>query len=444
MLRISWISFWRRPSLNSKAVILRPTALPGRMEGVGEGSNMPVIVHEEKCTGCKLCVAACPYTAISMQEDKAVLLSGCTYCGACIDTCEFGAITFEDFQGRLCMDVALFKGIHVFIEHDNQTASKVSLELLGKARGLVDEFSRQGKDQLVTAILIGYELGDMADELIAYGADHVIVVNDESFKVYRTDIYTKAIVQIAGVKKPEILLFGATAQGRDLAPRIASRLRTGLTADCTALEICKDEGILLQTKPAFGGNMMATIACPDNRPQMATVRPGVMKKYPRDSDKIGTKEVMKIDLDENDFIIHIRDIMASTKKHVKLEDAKIIVAGGHGVNNRQGLKILEALSDELGAELGASRAAVEEGWIGEDHQIGQTGKTVQPDLYIACGISGSLQHLAGISQSKYIIAINTDRKTPIVSASDVTFIGDLFQIVPVLTDKIREYKKRTD
>jgi electron transfer flavoprotein alpha subunit len=262
--------------------------------------------------------------------------------------------------------------------------------------------------------------------------------------MYRTDIYTKAIVQIAGVKKPEIFLFGATAQGRDLAPRVANRLRTGLTADCTALEICKDEGILLQTKPAFGGNMMATIVCPDSRPQMATVRPGVMKGFPRDPDKIGTKEVMKIDLDENDFTILIRDITAATKKHVKLEDAKIIVAGGHGVNNQQGLKILETLSDELGAELGASRAAVEEGWIGQDQQIGQTGKAVRPDLYIACGISGSLQHLAGMSKSKYIIAINTDRKAPIVSASDVTFIGDLFQIVPILTDKIREYKKRTD
>jgi electron transfer flavoprotein alpha subunit len=379
-----------------------------------------------------------------MQEEKAVLLPGCTYCGACIDSCDFGAITLEDLQGRLRMDVSLFKGVHVFIEHDNQTASKVSLELLGKAQGLADEFLRQGKDQLVTAILIGYELGDMADELIAYGADHVIVVNDESFQMYRTDIFTKAIVQIAGVKKPEILLFGATAQGRDLAPRIANRLRTGLTADCTALEICKDEGILLQTKPAFGGNMMATIVCPDSRPQMATVRPGVMKAYPRDPDRIGTQEVMKIDLDENDFIIHIREIMASTKKHVKLEDAEIIVAGGRGVNNQQGLKILKTLSDELGAELGVSRAVIEEGWIEQGHQIGQTGKAVRPDLYIACGISGSLQHLAGISRSKYIIAINTDSKAPIVSAADVTFIGDLFQIVPVLTEKIREYKKRTD
>ena len=405
---------------------------------------MPVIVHEEKCTGCERCVAACPYTAISVKEEKAALLPGCTVCGACIDVCEFGAITSEDLQGRLCMDVALFKGIHVFIEHDNQTASKVSLELLGKARDLADESSRQGKDQLVTAILIGYELGDMADELIAYGADHVIVVNDKSFKIYRTDIYTKAIVQIAGVKKPEILLFGATAQGRDLAPRIASRLRTGLTADCTALEICKDEGILLQTKPAFAGNMMATIICPDNRPQMATVRPGVMKRYTRDPDKIGTKEVMEIDLDQNDFNIHIRDIMASPKKHMKLEDAEIVVAGGHGMNSHQGFEILKTLSDEMGAELGASRAAVEKGWIGEDHKIGQTGKTVRPDLYIACGISGSLQHLAGISQSKYIIAINTDKKAPIVAASDVTFIGDLNQIVPLLTEKIREYKKRTD
>ncbi len=340
------------------------------------------------------------------------------------------------------MDVTQFKGIHVFVEHDNRAASKVSLELLGKARRLSDEFSRQGKNQLVTAILIGYELGDIADELIYHGADHVIIVKDESFMTYRTDIYTKAIVQIAGEKKPEILLFGATAQGRDLAPRIANRLRTGLTADCTALEICRDEGILLQTKPAFGGNMMATIVCPDNRPQMATVRPGVMKKHPRDPQKTGAREVMKIDLDEKDFIIRIQDILASDRKHVKLEDAGIIVAGGYGMNSRQGFKNLEALAVELGAELGASRAAVEAGWIGHDHQIGQTGKTVQPDLYIACGISGSIQHVAGVSQSKYIIAINSDRQASIVSSSDVTFLGDLSEIIPMLTEKIREYKKK--
>ena len=257
----------------------------------------------------------------------------------------------------------------------------------------------------------------------------MIIVKDEPFKMYRTDIYTKAIVQIIGAKKPEILLFGATPQGRDLAPRVANRLRSGLTADCTALEICPDEGILLQTLPAFGSNIMATIVCPDHRPQMATVRPGVMKKYPHDVQRAGTKEEITIDLDEKDLIIRILDIIESTQQHAKLEDAKIIVAGGHGVNNKEGFKILESLSTELGAELGASRAAVDAGWIGQDYQIGQTGKTVKPDLYIACGISGSLQHLAGMSQSKYVISINTDRKAPIVAASDVTFIGEFYCII---------------
>ena len=403
---------------------------------------MPVVVHEKRCDGCERCVAACPYAAINIHENKAVLNAGCTSCGACIDSCELEAFTFEGSQERICMDVSLFKGIYVFIEHEHQTASKVSLELLGKARELAKAYLEQGKDQLVTAILIGHDLGNIADELIYYGADHVIIVKDEPFGMYRTDIYTKAIVQIAGGKKPEILLFGATPQGRDLAPRVANRLRTGLTADCTALEICPDEGILLQTLPAFGSNIMATIVCPDHRPQMATVRPGVMKPSARDPKKTGTKEIMTVELDQKDFNINILSINASTQQHAKLEDAKIIVAGGHGVNSQEGFKILEALSVELGAELGGSRAAVDAGWIGHDDQIGQTGKTVKPELYIACGISGSLQHLAGMSRSKYVISINTDRKAPIVAASDVTFLGDMFQIVPLLTDKIRKKKKR--
>lgn len=403
---------------------------------------MPVVVLEEKCKGCKLCVAACPYDAIHIEEKKAVLDAECTHCGACIDSCEFGAIAFEGSRERIRMDVAPFKGIYVFIEQDKKTVSKVSLELLGKARELAEEFSPMGRNQPVTAILIGYELGGIADELIHYGADHVIIVKDEPFKVYRTDIYTKAIVHIAREKKPEILLFGATPQGRDLAPRVANRLRTGLTADCTSLEICNEEGILLQTRPAFGGNIMATIVCPDNRPQMATVRPGVMKKYPRDPERTGTQETMTLELDENDFVLRVLDIIESTANHSKLEDAKIIVAGGHGVGHAQGFKILEDLAAELGATVGASRAAVDAGWIEPDHQIGQTGKTVQPGLYIACGISGSIQHLAGMARSKYIISINTDKKAPIVEASDVTFIGDLFQVVPMLIKKIREYKQR--
>ena len=385
---------------------------------------------------------ACPYGAIRMREKKAVIGEGCTNCGSCIDSCEFGAIGFGGSRERIRMDVTPFHGIYVFVEHDNQTVSKVSLELLGKGRGLAKEFSKQGKEQPVTAILICHDPGPMADELIFYGADHVLMVIDEPFKVYRTDIYTKAVVQIAREKKPEILLFGATPQGRDLAPRVANRLKTGLTADCTALEICPKEGILLQTRPAFGGNIMATIVCPDNRPQMATVRPGVMKKIPRDPQRSGTREDIRVELDEKDFITRVLEVVASTRKGAKLEDAGIIVAGGYGVNGVEGFEALETLASELGAEVGASRAAVDAGWIGPEHQIGQTGKTVRPDLYIACGISGAIQHLAGMSQAKTVISINTDRKAPIVAASDVTFIGDMFQVVPSLIDKVREYKKR--
>jgi electron transfer flavoprotein alpha subunit len=285
-------------------------------------------------------------------------------------------------------------------------------------------------------------LGNIADQLIHYGADHVIIIRDEPFKVYRTDIYTKAVVHVVKEKKPEILLFGATPQGRDLAPRVANRLRTGLTADCTGLEIYKKDGILLQTRPALGGNIMATIVCPNNRPQMATVRPGVMKRLPYDPGRKGTKEEMSIELAEKDFVTRVLKIVEATTSHAKLEDAKIIVSGGRGMRDPQGFKILEELAAELGGEVGASRAAVEAGWIDYDHQIGQTGKTVRPDLYIACGISGSIQHLAGMARSRYIISINMDKNAPIAEVSDVTFVGDLFQVVPMLTSKIREYKEK--
>jgi len=403
---------------------------------------MSLVINKEKCKGCELCIASCPYAAIYVEDKKAFLTDECTGCGACLDSCEFGAIAFAGSQERIRMDITPFKGIYIFIEQDMETISNVSLELLGKARNLAEEFSKLGREQIVTAILIGCELGNIADQLIHYGADHVIIVRDEPFKVYSTDIYTKGVVHIVKEKKPEILLFGATPQGRDLAPRVANRLRTGLTADCTALEICKEDAILLQTRPALGGNIMATIICPDNRPQMATVRPGVMKRFPHDPGRTGIKEEMTIELAEKDFVTRILEIIESTTIHVTLEDAKIIVSGGRGVKDPQGFKILEELAAELGAEVGASRAAVEAGWIDYDHQIGQTGKTVRPDLYIACGISGSIQHLAGMARSKYIISINMDKNAPIADVSDVTYIGDLFQVVPMLTRRIREYKEK--
>ena len=403
---------------------------------------MPVIINEEKCKGCKLCIDACPYMAIALVDKKASLTDECTHCGACIGTCEFDAILFEGSQERIRMDVSVFKGIHVVIEQDKGIISNVSLELLGKAQDLAEQSARLGKKQPVTSILIGYELDGMADRLIEYGSDHVIIVKNERFREYRTDIYAKTLTQIVREKKPEILLFGATAQGRDFAPRVANRLQTGLTADCTGLEISEKEGVLLQTRPAFGGNIYATIVCKDNRPQMATVRPGVMKKTDRDPKRTGTKESMDIDLAEEDFTTDVIDIVESAARHVNLEESKIIVSGGQGVKGPEGFAILRELADELGAEIGASKRAVDAGWIGQDHQVGQTGKTVRPDLYIACGISGTVQHLAGMERSKYIISINKDKNAPITDVANINFTGDLFQVVPLLTEKIRAYKKR--
>ncbi|MFC1886375.1 FAD-binding protein [Thermodesulfobacteriota bacterium] len=404
---------------------------------------MPVIISKENCKGCKLCVSACPYSAITLVDKIAILSDDCTHCGACIDTCQFEAISFDGAQKRIKMDTSPFSGIYVVIEQDNDIISNVSLELLGKAQKLVREFAHLKKKQTVTAILIGYELDNMVDPLIQYGSDHVIIVKNKHFRVYRTDIYSKTLTHIIKEKKPEILLFGATPQGRDLAPRVANRLQTGLTADCTALEICQDEGVLLQTRPAFGGNILATIVCKDHRPQMATVRPGVMKKLPRDPSRTGTIENMSIDLDESDFNTQVIGIIESATEHTNLEDSKIIVSGGRGVKGPKGFELLQALADELGAEVGASRSAVEAGWISPGHQVGQTGKTVRPDLYIACGISGAVQHLAGMEGSRHIISINKDKTAPITEIADINFTGDLFQIVPLLMEKIREYRKKS-
>lgn len=327
-----------------------------------------------------------------------------------------------------------YKDIWVFAEQRDGKIMNVALEILGEARKLADK-----KGVNVGAVLIGHNIGNLARDLISFGADLVYVVDNPLLSNYTTEGYAKAISELAKEYKPEVILYGATFIGRDLAPRIASRLMTGLTADCTGLDI-DENGLLLQTRPAFGGNLMATIKCPDRRPQMSTVRPGVMKKAIKDETRDGKVINCDIHIEENDIRTKILNIVKETKNKVNLEEADIIVSGGRGVGSPEGFNLIKQLADVLGGVVGASRATVDAGWITADHQVGQTGKTVRPKLYIACGISGAIQHLAGMSNSGTIVAINKNPDAPIFKVADYGIVGDLFKVIPVLIEEIKKLK----
>ena len=329
-----------------------------------------------------------------------------------------------------------YKDIWVFVEQREQKLMNVSLEILGEARRLADK-----KGVKACAVLVGYEVKGLAEELIKYGADVVYVIDHPLLKNYTTDAYTKVICDLANSLKPEVILYGATYVGRDLAPRIAARMRTGLTADCTALDI-DENGLLLQIRPAFGGNLIATIICPERRPQMATIRPGVMKKALIDEGRRGEVIEIKPVIEEKDIRTEIISIIKEAKQKVNLEEADIIVSGGRGVGGPEGFKLIEELAEVLGGVVGASRAAVEAGWISSDHQVGQTGKTVRPKLYIACGISGAIQHIAGMGGAKTIVAINKNPDAPIFKIADYGIVGDLFKVIPALIEEIKEAKKK--
>lgn len=329
-----------------------------------------------------------------------------------------------------------YKDIWVFVEQREQKLMNVSLEILGEARRLVDK-----KGVKACAVLVGYEVKGLAEELIKYGADVVYVIDHLLLKNYTTDAYTKVICDLANSLKPEVILYGATYVGRDLAPRIAARMQTGLTADCTALDI-DENGLLLQIRPAFGGNLIATIICPERRPQMATIRPGVMKKALIDEGRRGEVIEIKPVIEEKDIRTEIISIIKEARQKVNLEEADIIVSGGRGVGGPEGFKLIEELAEVLGGVVGASRAAVEAGWISSDHQVGQTGKTVRPKLYIACGISGAIQHIAGMGGAKTIVAINKNPDAPIFKIADYGIVGDLFKVIPALIEEIKEAKKK--
>jgi electron transfer flavoprotein alpha subunit len=309
----------------------------------------------------------------------------------------------------------------------------VTIELIGEGRKLADAIHKRLK-----VVIAGYGVKEAAEKLLRYGVDQVLYLEHELLKDFNTEGYALAMANLIRERKPEIVVLGATSIGRDIGPRIAAKIGTGLTADCTKLEIDETDGKLLQTRPAFGGNLMATIICPNNRPQMSTVRPGVMGKAQPMDTTLGTLEVIRPDLQKEDIRTTLIRKTGSGKKKVNLIEAKVIVSGGRGLKEAGGFALIRELAEALGGEVGASRAAVDSVWIESQHQVGQTGTTVRPDLYIACGISGAIQHQAGMHESKYIVAINKDAKAPIFEICDFGIVGDLYEILPKMIEMVKE------
>ncbi|MFH1888931.1 MAG: FAD-binding protein [Candidatus Omnitrophota bacterium] len=401
---------------------------------------MSIQIIIEKCTGCTLCVKACPFDAIRMMNNKAVIdFNKCTLCGACVPACKFNAILLEkpEVVPADKADLKDYKGVWVFAEQKKGKVQPVVYELFGKARELATAL---GSD--VSAVLLGEHLEEEIQELIWRGADKVYVVEKREVANYQDAPYTNILVELIKKYKPEILLCGATYIGRSLISRVAIKLRVGLTADCTGLDIDREKKILLQTRPAFGGNIMATIISPNYRPQMATVRHKVFPETSSDMKRKG--KIIREDFNGPILVSRSKllDIIDEVESTVNLSEADIIVSGGRGMGAPENFKLLEELAKVMGAAVGSSRAAVDAGWMPYSHQVGQTGRTVSPKIYIACGISGQIQHLVGMQSSKIIVAINKDPDAPIFKVATYGTVGDLFQIIPALTKKFKEILKK--
>ena len=397
-----------------------------------------MIEVSKKCIGCNKCVPVCPFAAINMVDKKAVMNEACTLCGVCVQVCPVQAITItrEEASAR---DLSGYKGVWVYVElnetGDQPQAKKikqVTFELLGAGRKLADEL---GED--LCAVLLADKNHNYDKELGAYGADKVYMVEHDELFEYNTDIFSTVIVSLVTRHKPSVMLYGATIQGRDLAPRVASTLYVGLTADCTALAI--KDGLLLQSRPAFGGNIMADILAPKSRPQMSTVRPNVMKMNEPVHGRAAlvVRESAKLDKSLRRVKVLERRI-SHDGGGVRIDNANIIVSGGRGMKSREKFRQLEELSKLLGGVVGASRAAVDLGFKEKAHQVGQSGTTVSPKLYLSFGISGAVQHLAGMQTADIIIAINDDPNAPIFQVATYGIVGDLFKIVPLMTEKLKK------
>ena len=386
----------------------------------------------DKCTGCALCVKACPFGAVRMADRKAVIdMAKCTLCGACAAACRFAAIELEKAGGPK-KDLSAYKDVWVFCEQKKGVIQSISFELLGEGRKLADKLGVK-----LCAVLLGSGMEDAAERLGERGADKVYLVDHPSLKAYQDDPYTEVLVKLAEEYKPEVILCGATTIGRSLVSRVAIKIDAGLTADCTGLDIDPKERLLLQTRPAFGGNIMATIVTPNHRPQMATVRHKVMKEAPLQGGRLA--EIISKAYPAETFASRTRllDVVEEMGATVNISEADVIVAGGRGMGGKENFSMLEELATVLGGAVGASRSAVDADWIPYSHQVGQTGKTVVPKLYIACGISGQIQHLIGMRSSKVIVAINKDPDAPIFKVATYGIVGDAAELVPALTREFR-------
>jgi electron transfer flavoprotein alpha subunit len=390
---------------------------------------MPEIrVLLEKCTGCGLCIPSCPFQCISLVEDKAVINEECRLCGICVDVCPVKAIEIEEAERTA--DLSTFSGVLVFGEQRRGVISPVVFELVGKGRELADKLGER-----LECVVLGENMKTQSEDLATYGVDRIYLFDSPLLADFRDDPYTQFLSALVKEVKPSIFLIGATSIGRSLAPRLAIRLQTGLTADCTGLDIDSD-GNLLQTRPAFGGNVMATILCTNHRPQMATVRYKVMKRAEKQPERLGEIFIKNV---TDAAIDRTRILSVSTESEdVNLTEAQIIVSGGKGLGNPEGFKLIQELADALGGAVGASRLVVDEGWIPFKHQVGLSGKTVRPVLYIACGISGAVQHLAGMQTSDVIVAINKDPSAPIFKIADYGIVGDLYEIIPEIIRVVKD------
>jgi len=394
---------------------------------------MPVIINNDKCTGCEECIASCPVSAIEMKEGKAFINEYCEACMTCLNVCPEGAISEVEKEAHEGTDLQGYKGVWIFAEQRGGKVSSIAYELLGIGRKLADD-----RGAKLSTVLFGASESE-AQELIRWGADSVYLSQEPILEEFNDEPYSQLLTSLIQEHKPETVLAGATPIGRSFFPRVAARIRTGLTADCTSLQIDKETGNLLQIRPAFGGNIMATILCPNNRPQMATVRPRVMKRGQYDENRKG--EIITV---RQEGLSSRTKVLETVKEvsdvAVNLQEANIIVSGGRGLGDAKGFQLIQELAELLGGAVGSSRAAVDSGWVPHRHQVGQTGKTVCPTVYFACGISGAVQHLVGMQSSDIIIAINKNPEAPIFNVATYGVVGDLYEIVPLLIKKIKEAK----